>query len=916
MTPILYAKTERFFTSNGLGRLADCRRCEVTEERNGEYICQFEYPIDGPLYDQIQEGGYIFTTHDESGKPQAFQIYHRSAPLEGFVTFYAWHISYQLNQIILKPFTAASCSAAMAAMPANSINYNPWTFWTNKAVAGTFRVNTPKSVRSALGGAAGSILDVYGKGDYEFDMFTVRLYTNRGADRGASIRYGKNLVSLDQQKDASNLYNAVIPYWTDNDGGSVVSLNYPIYANANQILDPLETHEYEIITTETLEAIMLRYPELFTIALDLSNKFEEAPTAEQLAAAAQDWINASDNYELKENLKVDFVALWQTEEYKQYAALQRVYLCDTVHIYYDKLGINATAKVIKTVYDSLNERYSSIELGTPKTTLGQQITDQISGEMAAEYPTRSQMQAAIDRQTALLTGNNGGVHVQIMNADGQPQEDLWMDTDDVNTAQNILRINRNGIGFSRTGINGPYFSAWTIDGSFNADFITTGTLNVDRIASNSVGVEKLAGQITGGLADSWEIDLTTGQLTIGNISAANITTGTLDAARIAAGSIAVSQLTDAAKAALMISSSSKAQYYLSTSASSATGGSWSDTVPTWSSGKYIWTRTATTKTFADNTTNTTYSTAVYDRALTTALSTASSAESAAGSAQTAADSANAREQIIYHSAASGTTSIAANTTWVTAIGNTQNAWTTRRPVYSSSYPVLFIATQRQTVAQQAAGTSCSCTTPVIDQTTTVIDGGHITTGTIDAGVVNVTNINASNITSGTMSANFIKAGTIADDLTTPKNYWNLSTGQFVTQQGTLGGFTIDSTGISAATTGAGGGSTNYTPQHIYFHGSTVLAPISPFTEIDVQGLKTGILDTDGRSMLTNSIIALTSTAYTHPTTGNPTTAITCLGDLTQTWGIYLTQGIDYTYNAINIATSNFTVNSHQVLEVH
>lgn len=524
MTPILYAKTERFFTSNGLGRLAGCRRCEVAEERNGEYICQFEYPINGPLYDQIEEGGYIYTTHDESGKPQAFQIYRRSAPLEGFVTFDAWHISYQLNQVILKPFTAASCAAALAAMPANSINYNPWSFWTDKAVSAPFSVTTPKSVRSALGGSAGSILDVYGKGDFEFDMFNVRLYTNRGADRGASIRYGENLVSLDQQKDASNIYNAVIPYWTDNNGGNIVTVNYPVYANAQTLTEPLETNNYEIITTETLDPILISYPELFTIALDLSNEFEEQPTAAQLVAAAQAYIEASDNYELKENLTVDFVALWQTEEYKQYAALQRVYLCDTVHIFYEKLGINATAKVIKTVYDSLNERYSSIELGTPKTTLGQQITEQISGEFVKEYPTRSQMQAAIDRQTAMITGNNGGYHIQIMNEDGQPQEDLWMDTDDVNTAQNILRINRNGIGFSRTGINGPYFSAWTIDGSFNADFITAGTLNADRIGANSISVGKLTGSIS---TNGWVIDLDNGTLTIGDLSADRIKAGTI-----------------------------------------------------------------------------------------------------------------------------------------------------------------------------------------------------------------------------------------------------------------------------------------------------------------------------------------------------------------------------------------------------
>jgi hypothetical protein len=62
------------------------------------------------------------------------------------------------------------------------------------------------------------------------------------------------------------------------------------------------------------------------------------------------------------------------------------------------------------------------------------------------------------------------------NADGQPQEILIMDTDDINTAVHVIRMNRNGIGFSNNGYEGPFESAWTIDGQFNADFIATGTL--------------------------------------------------------------------------------------------------------------------------------------------------------------------------------------------------------------------------------------------------------------------------------------------------------------------------------------------------------------------------------------------------------------------------------------------------------
>lgn len=114
------------------------------------------------------------------------------------------------------------------------------------------------------------------------------------------------------------------------------------------------------------------------------------------------------------------------------------------------------------------------------------------------------------------------------------------------------------------------------------------------------------------------------------------------------------------------------------------------------------------------------------------------------------------EQLIYISKASGTTSVTAPSSWITDTTGNQNTWTLKRPTYNGSYPVLFVATQRKD-----ANDGLTCTTPQIDNTTTVIDGGHITTGTIDASVVSVTKLNASNITTGTLSADRIAANSIA-----------------------------------------------------------------------------------------------------------------------------------------------------------
>lgn len=452
MTPILYDSTETAFTSNGIGRLAEARKCEVTEVRNGEYELALEYPINGKLLGSIICGNFIKATHDNTGKAQPFQIYEVSEPIKGFVTVRAWHISYALNAIVVKPFTATSCADAISKISTNAIGTCPFTFWTDKSVTANFNNSVPKSIRSLLGGSEGSILDTYGKGEYEFDGFDVKLWLNRGVNRGVKIKYGKNLLSLDRQLDASNVYNAVVPFWTNDE--TTVSLDHAV-----------------VRTGETAGR---------TIPLDLSGEWDEAPTTTQLENKAQAHVDATSNYELKENLKVSFVQLWQTEEYKDIANLERINLCDTVTIEYLRRGITATAKCIKVTYDTLRERYVSMELGEPRTSLAQQINTDVVQPAVAMLPDRASVKGAIDRATELISGGFGGYIKYKYLVDGTPSEMLIMDSASEATATNIIRLNQNGIGFSTDG-GATYANAWTIDGHLNADFITAGTMVANRV---------------------------------------------------------------------------------------------------------------------------------------------------------------------------------------------------------------------------------------------------------------------------------------------------------------------------------------------------------------------------------------------------------------------------------------------------
>lgn len=345
MIPILYEKTETTFTSNGIGRLADCIRCVVTEERNGVYECEFDYPITGKLYSEINEGRIIAVTHDETGDIQPFDIYHRTAPINGIVTFYAHHISYRLNGIVVKPFTASGIANALAGLKTNSLQTNNFTFTTDKTTSGSYTVTLPQSFKALLGGVEGSLLDVFGTGEYKYDKFNVYLYASRGTDTNVEIRYGKNLQDIENDYDYSDSYNGVVPYW------------YGLNSSDQETLVTLP--EWTVLGSGTpYDGRDTVYP------LDLSDQFESQPTQAQLRSLAQSSLANATPWLPSQNIVISFVQMWQTEEYASVAPLQRVGLCDTVKVIYPELGIDSLrVKVIKVVYNTLLDRYDEMELG-------------------------------------------------------------------------------------------------------------------------------------------------------------------------------------------------------------------------------------------------------------------------------------------------------------------------------------------------------------------------------------------------------------------------------------------------------------------------------------------------------------------------------------------------------------------------
>lgn len=458
MIPILYSPTESNFTTNGLGGLADCISCEVTEERNGAYTMQIVYPIDGLHFGDIAHSSIIKAIPSDGATEQLFRVYKISKPLNGKVTIEAEHISYQLSFIPVSPFTASNCAGALSGLVSHSMETNPFTVWTDKETSATYKQTLPASFRSQLGGVQGSILDVYG-GEYEFDNYTVKLHTSRGSDNGVTLRYGKNITDIKQEENIENTITGICPYWTDSDGNTVTG---------------------DIQYAEGAD----NFPYKRTVVMDFSGDYENQPTKAELEAHARSYISSNRVGVPRISIDVSFIALWQTEEYKNIANLERVKLCDTVTVEFEKLGISAKAKVVETVYDVLKERYTSIEIGESRTDLASTLSEMQSA--VNQTPTEGFMRQAINHANSLLSGGLGGHVVINRNANGEPNEILIMDTDDKDTAVNVIRMNVNGIGFSTTGYDGDYTTAWTIDGHFNADFIKAGSINAIDITGSHI----------------------------------------------------------------------------------------------------------------------------------------------------------------------------------------------------------------------------------------------------------------------------------------------------------------------------------------------------------------------------------------------------------------------------------------------
>lgn len=457
MSLVLHPDTATTFRNNGIGVLSDAITAKVVRELNGQYELTLKYPDTGMYAAFIADRHIVMAKPDPVTDPQPFRIYRVNPVSKGTITAYARHIAYDTMGIPCAPFTAASCADAVRSLSVNAATDCPFSFTTDKTVSGSLTVDVPKSIWGIMGGSAGSILDRYG-GEYDFDGYNIALYTRLGANRGVSIRYGKNLTTLEQDRNCANVYTGVFPYWKPYEG-DVVML-------PEQIINATGTYNFTRI-----------------LPLDLSEKFDEAPTVEQLRQAAE-------NYMVNNNIgvpdiswTVQFVQLEQTEEYKGAALLERVLLGDTVSVIFPRMNVNASARAVKIDFDPILERYNSVTLGRVKSDLATTIVKQ--QQEISKRPSAQDMTSIInDKLSVTIPGIHGGaVRLLDTNGDGNPDELYIADHEDPNQAVKVWRFNYEGWAASKTGYNGPYIFGATLEDGLLANFVTAAQLVAGTIKS-------------------------------------------------------------------------------------------------------------------------------------------------------------------------------------------------------------------------------------------------------------------------------------------------------------------------------------------------------------------------------------------------------------------------------------------------
>lgn len=395
MFPRIYDNTFTEYDSNGLGVLRDTVECYVEEESNGSFELFIRYPADSPLCEYIQRENIIKADASKTLKGQLFRIYHVTKPLDGIISAYARHITFDLANDTLNSDISlqnVSCENAGNNMLLQGDHSSKFKIYSNIDMLGDYSMDRKTDCLSAIAGTRGSLIDAFGNGPKILrDNFDIHILKRRGSDNNTLIAYGKNLTGFELQEDDSDLITRIKPYatYTVNEVQEEEGSGGGIAATGSNSTSKTVYLDEIYVDSERID----QYAVIRSTWMDFSNKFDqdETPTKEKLKQLAKDYFINNKCDLPKMTYKIEFEILSQTEEYKDYEILEDIGMDDGVYIANSKYGIRDQAKVVKTKYNPIAEKYISIELGDPRTTLGNVLNNESSSPI-----TRDEVQDLID----------------------------------------------------------------------------------------------------------------------------------------------------------------------------------------------------------------------------------------------------------------------------------------------------------------------------------------------------------------------------------------------------------------------------------------------------------------------------------------------------------------------------------------
>ncbi|PEA74976.1 phage tail spike protein, partial [Bacillus wiedmannii] len=453
MYPILYPANEKKFENNGLGIITDVEEISVVEELNGQFELEMTVPIQTCNRLNIEKRMFIFVDANETDQGQPFRIYEYDKADDYTMFIRAKHITFDTEKQFIESYKndRVKTVEALNEILTRSEPKKPWIAWSD--IDTETKVNLERQQTSdCIQGVRGSMLDSFG-GEIKRDMYRFEFHKQRGRDNGVLIAFQKNMTGIDVKVDTDSVATRIFPYAQGENEGDIIKL-------PERFIDSPYINNYEDILIRVVE-------------------IQDVKNVEQLRNKAKSFFVNNKIDIPKMSAKISFVPLQKVAGYEKYAVLERVALGDTVHCYHPDFPEVTAARVIRTDYDPISEMYHSIEIGDAKFSLTgsqKELEDKIKEDIENN---KSEWQKIIDQVTDKITGNSGG-HV-VLHPKNNPSEIFVMDKDDINLAKQVLRINKEGIGFSKNGVNGPFETAWTVDGTFVADFIKVGRLNANLI---------------------------------------------------------------------------------------------------------------------------------------------------------------------------------------------------------------------------------------------------------------------------------------------------------------------------------------------------------------------------------------------------------------------------------------------------